>query len=188
MPTWDEGVLKFHDEYVQDIITAQGSGHNHQAWLGGYQDHIIQCLLMAQDQWHLLNSYQVSGFDLPTQRYKPDFSLEDACLVLYFHDIEKIWKYGSNSRRLAQGGYLNKRLVAVENKNVWFLGILPYRYGVHLEERHLHAIDYIHGEMDYSKTERKMSPLAAFCHCIDIMSARMFFDVQRLIRIDDKDE
>ena len=44
-------------------------------------------------------------------------------------------------------------------------------------EEHKIALKYIHGEGDdYQKDKRVMTPLCAFCHCCDVISARIFFD------------
>jgi len=144
-----------HDEYANEIMIAQGSSHNHQRWPGGYHDHVVQCFQLAEDLYKMLSSYNKTM----------DFSLESALIVLYFHDIEKIFKYSDSG--------INKRLI--ESKEAWYLGILPHKYKIVLSDTQLDALKYIHGEGDdYCKDKRVMSPLAAFCHAVDTMSARIF--------------
>ena len=42
------------------------------------------------------------------------------------------------------------------------------------------GFDYVGGELhDYSNKRRAMGPLAAFCHAIDVKSARQWFDHPR---------
>ena len=106
------------------------------------------------------------------------FKLEDAALVLYFHDIEKIFKYGGRSQL-----YADKLL---KDKDIWFHGILPMKYDIEFDQNQVNALDYVHGEHDYAKDERKMKPLAAFCHCIDVMSTRIFYDVRTLAHQSDQ--
>jgi hypothetical protein len=156
-----EGVLKFHDDHLSEILCARGSKENHQFWCGGYHDHILQCLVLGEHQFNWLVSSTKLGF-----------VFSSAAIVFLFHGIEKIFKYGLQHTR-----YLKKE---IEDKNIWYYGILPEKYGIYFEEGELNALEYIHGEHDYSGTERKMKPLAAFCHCIDVMSARIFFDCRRL--------
>lgn len=50
-------------------------------------------------------------------------------------------------------------------------------YNFHLTEDHLNAIKYAHGEgNDFKQTEHVSKPLAAFLHCCDTISARIWFD------------
>jgi hypothetical protein len=62
------------------IGNAPGSTKNHQAWEGGYIDHITEVMNIA----HWL--YTSSPRPLP-------FGLADALEVLFLHDLEKPWKF-----------------------------------------------------------------------------------------------
>lgn len=159
------GVLKFHDAYALKISMAFGSGHNHQHWVGGYRDHIVQCLTMAEDLYPVVS------------RYRDDvgFTLSNAAKVLYFHDVEKIFKYSPPD---ATAERYHDQLIA--DTDIWYYGLLPERYQIYFDANEQNALKYVHGEHDHSKTERKMRPLAAFVHSIDVMSARIFHDVKVL--------
>jgi len=86
------------------------------------------------------------------------FTLSEVLMVLYFHDIEKLG------------------LVSSEDK-IKFLETFPDKYGFGLTVKERHAIHYIHGEgNEYSKTKRVMGRLCAFCHCVDVLSARLWHD------------
>src|SRR5262249_51934398 len=62
--------------------SARGSSHNHQAWPGGYLDHIREVMNAA------VVLYDALG------RLRPlPFSLSDALVVLFVHDLEKPWAY-----------------------------------------------------------------------------------------------
>ena len=61
---------------------AKGSKTKHQEWKGGYLDHITDCMNYARLFFGALES---------TRRPLP-FSLSDALLVLYLHDVEKPFK------------------------------------------------------------------------------------------------
>ena len=171
-----EGVLKFHDDHLEEILTAKGSSHNHQAWYGGYHDHVVQCLTIADDLWKGTAGYLecgVPGYAPRLVKNELMFKFENVALVLYFHDIEKIFKYGGR-----RSIYDEKVLT---NKDIWYYGILPEKYGIRFEHNELNALEYIHGEgNDYKKDERVMHPLAAFCHTVDVLSARVFHNARWL--------
>jgi hypothetical protein len=94
------------------------------------------------------------------------FSLGDAVLVLYLHDLEKPWKYLEPFARFADEGEEHR-----------FVGEICAKYGIALSAEHENALEYIHGEGEaYSPTERRQGPLAAFCHVCDVLSARVWHD------------
>ncbi|MBX4190352.1 hypothetical protein KW791_03615, partial [Candidatus Parcubacteria bacterium] len=62
--------------------TVPGSTNNHQAWPGGYWDHVRE----------IMNIAIVNHKGLSELRPLP-FSLSDALLVVFLHDLEKPWKY-----------------------------------------------------------------------------------------------
>src|SRR3989344_7866617 len=66
---------------------ARGSSHNHQAWEGGYVDHLTEIMNIATVLYEPLNNRRT----LP-------FSLSDALLVLYLHDLEKPWRHLVNDK------------------------------------------------------------------------------------------
>jgi hypothetical protein len=149
-----DAVLAFHDEYAYLMHLAKGSSHNHQAWEGGYIDHIGECLNIASRCYSALEQIRSP---LP-------FTFASAAYVLYFHDIEKIFKYTTGEDI---------------DKDEWYTRILPDR-GIVFTAQELNALEYAHGEVhDHSKTERKMNELAAFCHSCDVLSARMWWDKGR---------
>src|SRR5947209_7468737 len=72
-------ILAAHDELLR---SARGSSHNHQAWTGGYADHIREVMNIAVALHAALGQLR----PLP-------FSLSDALVVLFVHDLEKPWAY-----------------------------------------------------------------------------------------------
>lgn len=174
-----KGVLEFHDDHIEEILSAEGSSHNHQNWEGGLHDHLFHCFVLAQDLYKILNErigpesqrgQMINGvYDL---RPIP-FSLESAIIVLYFHDIEKILKY-----QLKRSRYPRR---IVESKDAWYLGILPHKYRIEFDEQEYNALKYAHGEgEDYRKDARVASPLAGFVHSIDYLSARVLWQIKDL--------
>lgn len=143
-----DGVDTFHKKYSKLIKKAFGSRSKHQAWEGGYKDHLEQCLEIAD---HLYRHYNRS---LP-------FTMGSVVIVLLFHDMEKIWRYTDGT---------------VIDKEKWYNEHLP-AMGVKFTEEELNALKYIHGELeDYDQGgKRVMNELAAFCHACDVLSARCFY-------------
>ncbi len=62
---------------------AAGSSHNHQAWEGGYLDHVTEVMNLACQLYKTLNSLR-----------KLPFELQEALEVMFLHDIEKPFKEG----------------------------------------------------------------------------------------------
>lgn len=144
-------ILAFHGENLTHFNTSMGSSGNHQGWVGGYRDHLTQCLNLVEILYTSLPS-------IP-------FSRDSAIIVLYFHDLEKMWKYTTGE---------------LIDKNDFFDKVLG-RKGVDFSEDERNALKFVHGEGDlYSKQERGMLPLAAFCHACDVISARIYFGVREL--------
>jgi hypothetical protein len=140
--------------FLDNYPDAKGSSHNHQNWKGGYFDHIKNTMEYATILYAQL---------------KPPIDLSDAILVLFLHDIEKPIKYS-------------------QSEYPWFFSTMPRNdndiraelikhFNIQLNNDQKLALKYIHGEGDdYKKDERVMSPLAAFCHCCDVISARIFYN------------
>ena len=144
------------------IKTAHGSVHNHQNWPGGYWDHIREVLNIAVVFYNKANSLR----RLP-------FSLSDAILVLFLHDIEKPWKYEVGP----DGEQRRKEIFCTEEVSHKFRDGILERYGIVLNPEQENAMKYVHGEGgDYTSQNRTMGPLAAFCHVCDVFSARIWFE------------
>ena len=145
----------------QDLFRkAMGSSHNHQNWEGGYWDHIEEVMNLAYVLYPTLNNLR----PLP-------FSLSDALLVLFLHDLEKPWKY-----ELDDNGELKSRLDPNLSKKELKQQAQLFRdnklaeYGISLSERQLNGFRYVEGEHnDYSSKYRVMNELAAFCHMCDVV-------------------
>ncbi len=138
---------KFHEDHLHLINVAQGSASKHQPWKGGYRDHIEQCLTIARMLYT----------DLPFVNHR----WEDVFIVLYFHDIEKIWKYTDGT---------------VIDKEVYFNTTLRQNYGIEFTDDQKNALKYIHGEGEDYCEHRVMNDLAAICHCCDTLSARAYYN------------
>ena len=143
-------------ELREGFASARGSSHNHQTWDGGYLDHVTEVLNLAVLLYPVLDG-----------KRKLPFTLSDALLVLFLHDIEKPW-------RQASGWKWTKK------ENHAFRVKLVEERGLHLTEDQWNGLTYVEGEGDaYSPLRRVMGPLATFCHLCDVTSARIWPDEPR---------
>jgi hypothetical protein len=152
-------LLQEHRKLFQVV---QGSTNNHQNWSGGYFDHIQEVMNIAVVLYSALN-----------QARPLEFSLSDALLIVYLHDLEKPWKY-----ELKDDGQLHE-LPEMKDKSfqIEFRMEAIKKYGIELTPEQENAMRYVEGEgKDYSSRRRVAGPLAAFCHLCDVTSARIWFN------------
>src|ERR1043165_920889 len=141
-------LLVDHDELFR---SARGSSHNHQAWAGGYADHIREVMNLAVVLHEALGQLR----PLP-------FSLADALVVLFVHDLEKPWAYEQ------VGGVWRRREGRKENAHEFRMARLA-EARITLSAELEHAVLFVEGEgSHYNNRTRGMSPLAAFCHLCDV--------------------
>jgi hypothetical protein len=142
--------------------TVQGSTHNHQAWPGGYVDHVTDAMNVAV----VLHAALGAARPLP-------FPLADALLIVFLHDVEKPWKYEPDPA----GGIREIEALRSKDAQRAFREEALARRGIVLTDDQRNALTYVEGESkDYSNVRRVMGPLAAFCHLCDVTSARIWFD------------
>jgi hypothetical protein len=158
------------DYFINKYPDAPGSSANHQAYDGGYYKHISDILDYAGKMYKYLS-----------KRKKLDFSLSDAILVLFLHDIEKPVKYCPvlvKTGVIDENGMIEEEIYEYEtDSDDDIRQSLISKFNIKLTDAHKLALKYIHGEGDdYRKDKRVMSPLSAFCHCCDVISARIFFE------------
>ena len=153
-------------KYLSDnwklLTRVQGSTNNHQAWPGGYLDHITDGMNLALVDYRTFNTIR----PLP-------FTLSDLLFCIFWHDSEK-----PSSYEVGPDGNI-RRIEALRSKTAQhaFRAKRLSEYGIVLTPEQANALKYCEGEMgDYSGEHRVMGPLAAFCHRADIMSARVYFD------------
>lgn len=142
------------------FLQTQGSTNNHQAWPGGYDDHINEIMNIAKVTYELFDSLR----PLP-------FTLSDVLLVTFLHDIEKPWKYNTD-----EGGQKNVKPELVDKAaQHQFRAKIIAQYDIHLTDEHKCALRYAEGEgSEYSSRERMMNELGALVHIADVTSARLW--------------
>lgn len=155
-------ILREHRKLFQKV---QGSTNNHQAWSGGYFDHVQEIMNIAIVLYEKLNSLRSLSF-----------SLSDLLLVVFFHDIEKPWKY-----EIKEDGQLHHtQAMATKEDHQRFRMEKLTEYGIRFTPEQENGMKYAEGELhDYSNRRRAMGPLAAVAHMCDVASARLWFDHPR---------
>lgn len=146
---------KILDDHHSIFARAKGSQHNHQAWEGGYLQHVSDCMEIAR------MFFNHAPWELP-------FSWSSVVLVLFLHDIEK--------------PFMQERMANDHEMPVWskqqrhfFRNDLIYKCDLDLTDDEYCALQFIEGEGDdYSPTERVMNELGALCHAADTLSARLW--------------
>ncbi len=156
------GCAKILADHRALFATVQGSTNNHQAWRGGYLDHVSEVMNIAVVLYEQLSARR----PLP-------FSLSDLLLVVFLHDIEKPWKYDLG----ADGQLRHKAEMQGKAAHQKFRMELLRQHGIVLTAEHENGLKYAEGELaDYTNKQRMMGPLAAMAHMCDVASARLWFD------------
>lgn len=143
------------EENLERFKMSPGSLIKHQAWPNGYIQHLEETMNFGVGLFEMMNDFR-----------KLDFTISDVILVLFLHDLEKPFRYVEPKKE-----FLNDE----EKKK--FINEMVGKYEIVLDENHINALQYIHGEGDeYNRTERIQKPLAAFVHVCDTISSRVWFD------------
>ncbi|MFA5857332.1 MAG: hypothetical protein WC867_08270 [Candidatus Pacearchaeota archaeon] len=146
---------------------AKGSKTKHQAWQGGYLDHITETMNLARLFYDSLSS---TGRPL-------NFSISDSLLIMFLHDLEKPFKQVRGKQLGLEDRSGNKNNTQIKH----FKEELIQKYGFQLNDSQLNALRYVEGENEnYHPTERVMNELASFCHMCDIWSARGWYDFPKI--------
>lgn len=162
----DEPNRTFCHKMLQDnwnrFNETPGSSKNHQAWRGGYLDHVVETM----------NIFRVDYISKNSQRPLP-FSLSDGLLVMFLHDLEKAWLY-----RFDRNGHIRKKQNLHKAARKKFRADKIAEYGIELTPDQENALLFVEGIPDepYTPGERLMQPLAALCHNADNWSARGWYD------------
>lgn len=152
---------KLLDDNKELLMHARGSKTKHQAWEGGYLDHVAETCNIGLAIYDALNSART----LP-------FSKSDVVLVMFLHDLEKPWKHAINAGKWTDTPELDNK----EKMREFVVGKMK-AYGLQLNDQQLNALRYVEGEIgDYDPYVRKMGELGAVCHCADILSARLWYN------------
>lgn len=153
---------RIYREQLETFTRAYGSSRNHQAWEGGYHDHVTEVMNIAIV---LHDALSATGRPVPT--------LGGALLVLFLHDDEKRWRFLVGDH----GTVIENPLLTSKDDKKAFREKKLLEYGIVLSPDEENAMRYVEGEHeDYSNKRRVSGPLAAFCHLCDSWSARGWHD------------
>ena len=120
--------FKILRENIDLFSKVQGSTNNHQAWEGGYLDHITEVMNIACLLYHSLNNAR-----------KLPFSLSDSLFILYLHDIEKPLRFESSG----DGSWKNKDSLETKEQKQDFRERKLREYGIILTEEQENALKYV---------------------------------------------
>ena len=155
-----EIAIKIWDKYKKEFEILPGSISKHQAWPGGYKNHIEEVMNIA-----------ILLYGTLSKERKLSFSLTSALFILFLHDLDKLERYTSDG----DNGFKRER--TYENLIDTLKEMLSIDFEYILTDEEYNALKYIHGEgNDYSLDKKIMGPLAAFVHCCDTISARIWHD------------
>lgn len=145
------------------FTNARGSRHKHQAWPGGYLDHITETMNIAILIFNPLNKFR-----------KLPFTLSDALLILFLHDLEKPWKH----KKHKSGNWENRQDLDDKKNQIWpFVKNKVVEYDFILTKNHWNALQYVEGEKDEANPKKRIQlPLAAFVNMCDLWSARGWYN------------
>ncbi len=157
------------DAYIQNaerIAVTPGSKTKHQAWKGGYLDHVVYA-----------TNYALALHKLDKEiGFNPDHTKGDIALVMLLHDFGKIVRYKK----------VNDGWEYVENPDVTereFFESVIQEHNFKLTKEQKNALEFIHGEgTKHTPEGRVMRPLAVVCHNADIWSARAHPDNPLLVK------
>lgn len=156
-PNQQRVAQKIIQTFEKDFWKIPGSRAKHQAWEGGYVSHLEEAMNIASILLRALKDVR----PLP-------FTESDALFMLFLHDCDKLFRYSSSTP------------LPHDDAQDLFLETLKETWGYQLTPEEKNALMYVHGEgSDYNEVQRVMLPLAAFIHCCDIISARIWFDFGR---------
>lgn len=163
-------IMAIYQRYHWQFHYAPGATHNHQAWPGGYADHIADTLAISEAYANADKALlATTGADLG---YSPD----SASIALFLHDIEKPFKYGPSD--CGESNAWRERFAALQSWELVKKEILQKlcaEFGLVLTNDEINALHYTHGEgSDYNGKMRRQTPLAAHVHICDTASARKF--------------
>jgi len=151
------GMIEDNRELMQ---STRGSTNNHQAWPGGWWDHYAEGMNLSRVLYPIFQSLRPLSF-----------SLHDAMMGFYAHDIEKPWKYD-----FRDGEWHHKPNFATKKDANDFRHSKLAEYDIELTPLQANAMQYAEGELGelYSNRERRSSELASFVHTLDHTSARLW--------------
>ena len=162
---------QIYADYKDLFDTAPGASNNHHTWEGGYRHHVEQTMNLFRS---LFFQAETNGWiaQLPEAER---FNLSDGLTIMWLHDLEKPFKYRLVEERLEDNPELKDKKARKQ-----FRQTMIERYGIRLNSEQQNALLHVEGVRDeyYTPNERVDHPLAAMCHCADLISARVLYNLR----------
>jgi hypothetical protein len=154
---------RIYEDRRDKFEAAPGSSHNHQAWPGGYIDHVTDAMNIG-----------LSVYELYSARRPLPFTASDVLLIVYLHDLEKPFKYTYKPDGTVETSDDFPDKAAGETMK---RGVID-EYGIVLSPIQDNALEYVEGIRDdkYQRGRRVMGELAVICHIADLTSARLWYN------------
>lgn len=158
-------VRVIYHKYWELIRDAPGSSHNHQAWQGGYLEHIRQVN-------HFVDRIYSLWVDLGVFASLPEeerFTLGEALTVTSLHDIEKPFRtiLGPDGKPI-----IDPNLATKQQRDAFKWAFFE-EHGIDLNPNQQNAMKYVEGFYpDYLPTRRIICPMGVIAHAADLMSGR----------------
>lgn len=157
-------------DHKDKFLQASGSSHNHQAWPGGYIDHVTDAMNIGLATYDLFNGLRT----LDDSSRSDGFSRSDVLLIVFLHDLEKPFKYTYNE----DGTISEDPSFPDKAAGEAFKRKMISDYGIELSELQDNALEFVEGIRDskYQRGKRVMGGLAVVCHIADLTSARLWYN------------
>lgn len=163
-------LLIMHDALRPQMELMPAAVSHHHFWTGGILQHISEVMTIVQVLYRIME--RIRG--TPTT-----FTMDDAILVAYIHDLDKLERYERNTTNWKTKGVAypfkaKEDLLTCESTGLIATKCAQYR--IELSREHLHSLAFHHGGFSeymssvYVKYQPEMSPLATLLHCADLMS------------------
>lgn len=171
-------ILALTADIQDNAIVMPGSTSNHQAWVGGYLDHVVEVMNLGLALYGMFFATGRLEWLEPNEQ----FCLSDVLLVMYLHDLEKAFRIELDTDGLPkvdhEGKYVIRANMKSKSDREAFKTDLITRSGIVLTDQQAHALHFVEGirDADYSPSSRTMYPLDTLCHMCDLASARIFYD------------
>jgi hypothetical protein len=166
-----------HDSLKDRIYSQPAAVDKHHWWPAGWSDHTAQVMDISNKLWK----------DILEKT--PFISQDDVLLVAFVHDLDKLWRYRptTNKKLLDKGRTFEYNDDLVPYTDTSKTVAECYKRGIHLEDRHLEAIDHHHGGWSfdissvYAPYGRNMTSLSTILHCADMMSSKIYGEIEPLV-------
>ncbi len=176
----DEPNRSICERFIADnrerFMAAAGSTRIHQAWQGGLLDHVVEVMNFAVLYYRTLEPLRRFTLLPPEQQ----FTLSDALVVMFWHDVEKVWRsrLDANNQIIFEPDGRVAVMPGLEKKadRIAFAAKIIDDYGVEFTAAMVNAWKYVEGirDTEYTPDDPLIWPLGVICHMSDFTSAREF--------------